>query len=628
MSTQTMIDAACAAPSCLDQAHAAPVLTAALIAFAEELEALATSTLAANKRGAKGKATIYTEGAALLRGRAAELETHGPITEADRARRDALAVTEAGAERLLENARPNGKDMENLNALVGTPQTESTALQVEHNNAETCGVRDEMGYVCERRPHAPGDGSHETFHEDGSVACRWPDTRDTEQAQIAAYLKGETDQLPDFGTVAKFVDLGPASHELTGIVTALAAPPASGGFADDFAKMATTVMAATGYGPNGEMVFPDGTITSVTIEGTVVYPTEDIFAGPSSVIEGDDPFAVAGDVSTRAPWLLDPQPVPFAFNPATAIGVPDHVSYSQITTGEACGLQLRIKKRDGVKGQPAYWNAGGSAVHACIELIERRRLGLVSYGTVDDVLAGDLAACARLFVHNFDLEIAAAVRESGIPVERWRVGGKGAEGDAWWRHNGALMVHDYVAWSAAKHAEGWAILNVVDKTLGIELELDEPIAHDLELGRDVMLNARIDQVWYRWEPATPGDPDGMPTLLLHIEDSKSGARPVTDTFQLGLYGHVLGRMIDREFPPPVAAKARITASYYDARNGKSGETIDPRAAHSWQEIEYRALTTLGMHSAGIYPANPKAEFGGPCGLCDVRHACPIMAMKE
>ena len=602
MSTQTMIDAAAPileVPGPTEDYRNVTVpraLTAALIAFAEELEALATSTLAANKRGAKGKATIYTEGAALLRGRAAELETHGPISDAEAKRRSALAETEAGAARLLENARPNGKDMEKLNALVGAPQTESTALEVEQlydgvahpDGTVTCGVKDEMGYICDLPPHAIGT-SHAVLRPDGSISVKWPDTRsDIRQSEIASYLKGERDELPPFDA-AQVLDLGPVGDDLKGIVTALS-----------------------------ETVAP---------KGTVVNPTPDLYdvfttPAPSYVVESDDPFTVADASAGRPPWLLEPNPVTFGFAPSAAPGgVPDHVSYSQITTAEACGLQLRIKKRDLAKGQPAYYNVGGSAFHACVELVERRRLGLVSHGTVDQVLAGDLAACAALFVHNFDLEIAAALRESGIPVEKWKVGGKGTEGDAWWRHNGALMLRDYVAWSEARHAEGWAIYNAPGR-LGIELELNEPIGNDLATGQQVMLNARLDQVWFRWVTGGP-----VPTLHLHIEDNKSGAKLTADTFQLGLYGHALSRAILRDLPPS-GVQLHVTASYYDARNGKSSDPIEPLTAHSWDEITYRALTTLAMHANGVYPANPNAAYGGPCGLCDVRHRCPIMAMKD
>lgn len=601
MSAATMIDAAYPPDGDPDIARTpAERLSAALVTFALELEALAEATRAANKRGAKGKSAILDEAAAILRGRAAELETHGPISDAERKRAEALAATEAGAARLAADSRPNAADIAALNAFVAEKaqvngsQAESSALEVEQSldgvahpdGTATCGIADEMGYVCERPPHAPGGEPHR------GMGCIWPDTRpvesDARQSEIAAYLSGKTDQMPDLLAAnpsmgANVVDLGPLSAELAATVTAL------------------------------------DMIPEVSVQ-------PDPFAAPDpSYVVADDPFAVAAPSSGRPPWRLDPAPVPFGLDTSTALPVPDHVSYSQITTGEKCGLQLRIKRRDGIKGQPGYATTGGKAYHACVELIERRRLGLVSHGTVDRVLAGDLAACVELFVHNLDLEIAAAIRDTGIPVERWKVAAQGAEDDAWWRHNGALMVRDYVAWADARMAEGWAIFHVPNKMLGIELELNTPVGWDIETSSPVNLNAILDQVWFRWEPA--GD-DGIPVLHLHIEDGKSGAKPVTDTFQLGLYAHALKRVIANDFPPPIVANMRITGSYYDARNGKSGDMINPLDLHEWAEIEYRALTTLGMHAASIYPANPVTAYGGPCGMCDVRHACPIMAMRD
>lgn len=607
-----MIDAAVVESGTLDDVRAARTLTAALTAFADELEQMAAGTLAANKRGAKGKAAIYTEGAALLRGRAAELETHGPISEADAKRRAALAETErlAAEARDDANTRPTPADIAALNEFVqfvhehAGAGVENTALKVEQSSeSATCGIMDELGYICDRPPHEPGTGPHEVHRPDGTTSVTWPDDRPAPtQSDLAAFLRGDTDVMPDLGS-ATVVDLGPASSEVRELIAA--------------ATVANPTL--------GHPVSPDA-LTEV------LAMNPDPFTVAVAAERDDDPFAVATASSGRPPWRLDPEPVSFAFSPSTSIGVPDHVSYSQITTGEACGLQLRIKKRDGVKGQPAYYSVGGSSFHACVEAIERYRLGLEERmtfaGLLGRVMSGDLAACAELFVSQFDIAIAEAEADSGIPRERWKVAAQGTEGDTWWRHNGALMVRDYVAWAEARIAEGWAILNVTGKTLGIELELNEPIGRDLELNRIVNLNARLDQVWYRWEAADPTDADPTPILNLHIEDGKSGAKVSGDTFQLGLYGHVLARMIAREFPPPVAAKARLTASYYDARNGKSTESISPLEAHEWAEIEYRALTTLGMHAAGIYPANPNAAFGGPCGLCDVRHACPIMATRE
>jgi hypothetical protein len=549
-------------------AQLAMPLHAALMVFAREMEATAAATRAANKRGAVGRAKAYEEAAAILIGRAAELETHGPIM--------------AATSRLDEQARPNEADMAALNEFVSDREQltshaeKSSALQVTQSEPVTCGITEAMGYVCAREPHEPGTGAHE------GMGARWPDTRLTtsDQDQVVAFLRGETDELPPLGPPDRPVfDLGSVGDDLKGVMM---------------------------------QAIQDDPFRA---------------PGPSSDA-GEDLFATASPSSGRPPWRLDPAPVPFAFDPSTALPAPGHVSYSQITTAEKCGLQLRIKKRDGVKSQPGYATTGGKAFHSCVELVEKRRLGLIEADTVDRVLEGDLAACAELFVHNLNLEIAAAVRESGIPVQRWKVAAQGTEGDTWWRHNGALMLRDYVAWAQQRHEEGWAIMNIPGKILGVELKLDTPVGWDMKTSQQVKIKSILDQVWFRWEPAASDDPDGTPVLHVHIEDPKTGARPVTDTFQLGLYAHSLLREVMINFPPPVVAKMKLTGSYYDARNGKSGDVLDPLDLHSWAEIEYRALTTLGMHEAGIYPANPVTAYGGPCGMCDVRHACPIMATRD
>jgi hypothetical protein len=50
--------------------------------------------------------------------------------------------------------------------------------------------------------------------------------------------------------------------------------------------------------------------------------------------------------------------------------VPEHTSYSSITTWLNCGWQYYLSRIVGVDEVPAIWNLGGSAVHRATEVYD------------------------------------------------------------------------------------------------------------------------------------------------------------------------------------------------------------------------------------------------------------------
>ncbi len=50
--------------------------------------------------------------------------------------------------------------------------------------------------------------------------------------------------------------------------------------------------------------------------------------------------------------------------------VPEHVSYSSLTTWLNCGWQYYLGRIAKVDEQPAIWNLGGSAVHKATEIYD------------------------------------------------------------------------------------------------------------------------------------------------------------------------------------------------------------------------------------------------------------------
>jgi hypothetical protein len=51
--------------------------------------------------------------------------------------------------------------------------------------------------------------------------------------------------------------------------------------------------------------------------------------------------------------------------------LPDHISYSSLTTWLECGWKYYLSRVQGVAETPAWWFYGGSAVHHATETYDR-----------------------------------------------------------------------------------------------------------------------------------------------------------------------------------------------------------------------------------------------------------------
>ncbi len=54
--------------------------------------------------------------------------------------------------------------------------------------------------------------------------------------------------------------------------------------------------------------------------------------------------------------------------------VPEYLSYSQFTTWLACGEQYRLTRMLQAEEQPAWYFAGGTAIHSAADAIDRALL--------------------------------------------------------------------------------------------------------------------------------------------------------------------------------------------------------------------------------------------------------------
>lgn len=492
------------------------------------------------------------------------------------------------------------------------PPTEP--VQPESSAAPVCGIEDrytthEAGKSgpdrCTRPPHG-----RDTAHEGAWSKWPWQDEQGSEfhpyastppSAEIVheikqpnpatiAYLKGETDEL---GTEPMIIADGPAG---TPTVQKFGPNPATASYVE------TGLSERVGIGP------------------TMGPPTTALLGKPLSEVltVQPDPFdnALPEDVHRTATWRPEPDPRPLwlpGWAHDTWPDAPPSVRTTHVRVGEECGLAYRLLSRDKVPEVPAWWNVGGSALHECARWFEMRIIeGMGTYALTDE-------ASRSMWAEQFAGQIAALEAETPFGRSQWRAANKGTEGEDWWNEVGPLMVRDYSAASAQWHADGWAILTV-PKGPAMELEMRMPI---MGMAHGGELTGHLDQAWFRLDE---GD-----TWEIRIRDLKSGRTLPCDTWQTESYTLLLRTMLagGLDGAPLVGGldRVRFSAVFYDARNGKDGEVID-LTTQNVPEIHYRAGSVLRMHETNNYPANPRDGYGGPCYLCPVRYACPIMALKS
>lgn len=302
-----------------------------------------------------------------------------------------------------------------------------------------------------------------------------------------------------------------------------------------------------------------------------------------------------------------PEP-PAAFLPPHMVpGAPKaHQSHSSITTMEKCGLQYRLKYRDGIGDDtPAWWNVAGTAFHTVVQAIESQYATALAapdaetmWATTAPLLAQQREAAA-MWKEAFSVHVDKVERESGKARSTWKAAKVGKEGEAWWREYGGDLCRMYAEHRRRFLAEpeGWRLLTKPGGGWAHEVEFNATVD-------GVLLKGFIDAAWI--------SADGT-TIL--IEDFKSGSSE-GDPFQPKLYGAALRALgfVDGR---------RVVTRFYEARKGAHSATVELTGDDD-AEVSYRANTAQAMDRAGIFPPNPS---GYNCSTCPVKSRCPIMATK-
>lgn len=334
-------------------------------------------------------------------------------------------------------------------------------------------------------------------------------------------------------------------------------------------------------------------------------PVADQFAKDASMTSPTTPAAPSHgfDFVTTAPPAMAsasmPQRVAIDLFAPPGGAPKQEQSYSSMKTMATCGLQYRMRYRDGVAESeaPAWWNVGGTAVHETIRSVERANAN----GTAFDISRPAQqweAAAAELFKAELRNQIDREAAKSGVEPGRWRAADKGKENEAWWWSKGEDMVRRYLAHREGFLSEGWQLMR------GPDGQLVQEYNFHVQLG-GVPVQGYVDDAWYNPR-----------TNAFRIRDAKSGST-APDPFQLDVFGTAFDTL-------GATGGATLDAVFYDARKGElsTPRPIGPRAA---QVVAYRAQQTQAADRAGVFLPNPNTAFGGACGLCPFKRVCPAVA---
>lgn len=307
-------------------------------------------------------------------------------------------------------------------------------------------------------------------------------------------------------------------------------------------------------------------------------------------------FGLTVSVADPVPgWASQPQVPVFELtdDPATWQAVPDHTSVSQVQLMGECGMKYWLRYRRGAPDRPSWAMVGGSALHGCIEEIEK------AFATRPDEMH-ILEHVPELWKLQFTAQIQRTAAENPLfPIETWHASKSGKEDRAWWDADGPEMVHRYLEWRAKWVAEGWELIRDAQGPI-VEREF-------LIFAGGGPVKGFIDSAWYH--------PMRQQVAII---DAKSGASAPPDYFQPATYATALKQMLGATVQP-----FGWLGGYWDARKGQlTGPLVDLSARHPQAEIEHRFSTLNRMNQAQIYMPNTNSAYGG-CGSCSLKRSCPV-----
>lgn len=257
-----------------------------------------------------------------------------------------------------------------------------------------------------------------------------------------------------------------------------------------------------------------------------------------------------------------------------------HLSFSTMDAWQNCPKAVQLRKIEQAPAVPAWWFAGGSAVHAATEAYDR--------WTLLDPGSRPRFSIAQVFAEAFDQEYRE-MKESEPDESKWRAAGPKDDQERYekWMKIGPLLVGNYIQWRRASDYQVWQY----EEAIGIEIDLSCTLP-----GCNREVKAYADRIFY------------TPTFeQIHIIDLKTGTRGPKTPFQFGTYAAGLAHRY--------GVKATVGAAFMN-REGKLGKAFD--VTKYTPEYVGRIYSNMDRAvDADVFPA----RLGSSCRMCDVQDAC-------
>jgi hypothetical protein len=439
---------------------------------------------------------------------------------------------------------------------------------------------------------------------------------------VAAYLRGETNELPPDLTdaerllVAASDDVGAEGAAQADVMTPDMPDPVRQWFKEEpidafqhaLDEQADVAADLRNGGPVEQYDNP-----STGDRDTVMLIPDLVFADPEP-LRSSVRWLPPGDAERYVQTFAD------LAAPIDPAALPDHLSWSQLTTLEDCGVKYRLQRLQMIPQQPQWANIGGSAFHVVTEAFDR---GAWQAGGADLLPEVHAELIKQRWRDTFANQIAMTHQETGIDMgpegENYRAANGGKEGYTWWliegEHMLALYVHNRRKLDAAGRAAG---------QLRVPLEVNPSAV--------TLLSVRIPIIEYAYSRKIDG-PTGTVVVegvidrayrcadgSLLITDLKSG-RLDPDIGQLGEYAWTLLELLgyNESHRHPDGPGITIRGNFYDARKGLFTDPIDLLAAHPHEEYVYRYHAAEAARRIGVFLPRRSSW----CNGCSVKYACPV-----
>ena len=272
----------------------------------------------------------------------------------------------------------------------------------------------------------------------------------------------------------------------------------------------------------------------------------------------------------------------------TELGEIAHLSYSTLDQWFTCPKAVELKKIRRAPARPAWWFAGGSAVHAATEEYDR--------WTLLDPANRPKFSIPESFEKAFRAEYEDI--KSRWPEEsEWRHAGPKTAPETYgaWMKLGPLLVGNYITWRRVSDYVIWTVpdsaLGAGDGQVGIEIDLSCTLP-----GCEREIKQYADRIFY------------SPSLKqVHIVDLKTGKTAPRVPLQFGVYRAGLEHLYG------------VTATTGAAFMNREGALGKPFTLAKYTPAYVGRL--FGHLSRAVDARIFPAHKGSGCFNCDVSHAC-------